>query len=91
MINHSDRGITHPSDTDTVQSETYHDKSLIEVSLILVILIQYSQKHTMINHCDRGITHPNDTDISFVLLNISSKFLSYLECYLPKRHKKVSK
>jgi hypothetical protein len=40
MINHSDRGITHPSDTDTVQSETYHDKSLIEVSLILVILIQ---------------------------------------------------
>jgi hypothetical protein len=25
-----------------------------------MILIQYSQKHTMINHCDRGITHPND-------------------------------
>jgi hypothetical protein len=28
MIYHSDRHITHLSDTDTVQSETYHDKSL---------------------------------------------------------------
>jgi hypothetical protein len=28
MINHCDRRITHLSDTDTVQSETYHDKSL---------------------------------------------------------------
>ena len=27
MINHCDRRITHLSDTDTVQSETYHDKS----------------------------------------------------------------
>ena len=35
---------------------------MIEESLILVILIQYSQKHTTINHCDRGITHPSDTD-----------------------------
>jgi hypothetical protein len=47
----------------------------------------------MINHCDRRIPHLSDTDISFVLFNISSKFLLYLECYLlsPKRHKKVSK
>ena len=54
-----------------------------------------SQRHTctMINHCDRRITHLSDTDISFVLFNISSKFVLYLECYLlsPKRHKKVSK
>jgi hypothetical protein len=27
MINHCDRLITHLSDTVTVQSETYHDKS----------------------------------------------------------------
>ena len=47
----------------------------------------------MINHCDRRITHLSDTDISFVLFNISSKFVLYLECYLlsPKMHKKVSK
>ena len=47
----------------------------------------------MINHCDRRITHLSDTDVSFVLFNISSKFLSYLECYSlsPKKHKKVSK
>jgi hypothetical protein len=47
----------------------------------------------MINHCDRRITHLSDTDISFVLFNISSKFVLHLECYLlsPKRHKKVSK
>jgi hypothetical protein len=47
----------------------------------------------MINHCDRHITDLSDTDISFVLFNISSKFLLYLECYLlsPKRHKKVIK
>jgi hypothetical protein len=37
--------------------------------------IQYSQRHTIINHCDRRITHLSDTDISFVLSNISSKFL----------------
>ena len=36
--------------------------------------IQYSQRHTMINHCDRRITHLSDLDISFVLLNIISKF-----------------
>ena len=62
MINHCDRLITLLSDTDTVQSETYHDKSLIDVSLMLVILIQYSQRRTMINHCDRRITHLTDTD-----------------------------
>ena len=28
MINHCDRRVTLLSDTDTVQSETYHDKSL---------------------------------------------------------------
>jgi hypothetical protein len=30
MINHCDRGITHLNDTDTVQAETYHDKSLCD-------------------------------------------------------------
>ena len=55
--------------------------------------LQYSQRDTMINHCDRRITHLSDTDISFVLFNISSKFLLYLECYFlsPKMYKKVSK
>jgi hypothetical protein len=47
----------------------------------------------MINHCDSCITHLGDLDISFVLLNISSKFLLHLECYLlsPKRYIKISK
>jgi hypothetical protein len=47
----------------------------------------------MINHCDRCITHLDEMDISFVLLNISSKFLLYLECNIlsPKMHKKVNK
>jgi hypothetical protein len=27
-----------------------------------VILIQYSQKHSVINHCDRPITLHSDTD-----------------------------
>jgi hypothetical protein len=47
----------------------------------------------MINHGDRRITHLGDLDISFVLLNISSKFLLHLECYLlsPKKHIKISK
>jgi hypothetical protein len=35
---------------------------------------------TMINHCDRHITHLGEMDISFALLNISSKFILYLEC-----------
>ena len=55
--------------------------------------VQYSQRDTRINHCDRRITLLSDTDISFVLFNISSKFLLYLEYYLlsPKMHKKVNK
>ena len=55
--------------------------------------VQYSQRHTMINHCDRRITLLGDLNTSFVLLNIFSKFLLHLECYLlsPKRHIKISK
>jgi len=46
----------------------------------------------MINHSDRRITLLGDLDISFVLYNISSKFLSHLECFLlsPKRHIKIN-
>ena len=53
--------------------------------------LQYS--HRVINHCDRRITHPGDLDTSFVLLDMSSKFLVHLECYLlsSKRHIKISK
>jgi hypothetical protein len=36
--------------------------AIIDLSLFLVILIQYSQRHTMINHCDRHITLLSDTD-----------------------------
>ena len=32
------------------------------MSLMLVILIQYSQRHTMINHLDRHVTNVSDTD-----------------------------
>jgi hypothetical protein len=35
--------------------------TVIDVSLLLVILIQYSQRHSMINHCDRHITLLSDT------------------------------
>jgi hypothetical protein len=35
---------------------------VIEVSLFLVILIQYSQRYSVINHCDRPITLLSDTD-----------------------------
>jgi hypothetical protein len=47
----------------------------------------------MINHCDRHITYLGDLDISFVLLNIFSKFLLHIEFYLlsPKRHIKIIK
>jgi len=47
-------------------------------------MVQYSQRHIVINHCecDKHITHFGNLDISFVLLNISSKFLLHLECYL---------
>jgi 7-cyano-7-deazaguanine synthase in queuosine biosynthesis len=66
---------------------------LVDKSYLETVIMQYSQRHTMINHCDRRITDLSDTDIFFVLFNISSKFLLYLECYLllPKMHKKVSK
>jgi hypothetical protein len=37
--------------------------------------IQYNQRHSVINHWDRYIAHLGDMDISFVLFNISSKFL----------------
>ena len=43
--------------------------------------VQYSQRHSVINHSDRRSTHLGDLDISFVLLNIFSKFLLHLECY----------
>ena len=60
---------------------------------IYIHILQYSQRHSVINHCDKYITHLGDLDISFVLLNISSKFLLHLECYLisPKRHIKIRK
>ena len=49
-------------------------------------------RHSVINHCDRHITHLSDLDTSFLPLNISSKFLLHLECYLlsPKRHSKTT-
>ena len=55
--------------------------------------VQYSQRHSATIQHDRHIIHPSDLDISFVLFNISSKFLLHLECYLlaPKRHTRISK
>jgi hypothetical protein len=50
---------------------------MIDVSLFLVILIQYSQRHSVINHCDRCITLLSDTDISFAL------FTLFTYIYLP--------
>jgi uncharacterized membrane protein YccF (DUF307 family) len=41
---------------------------VIDVSLILVILVQYIQRHTMINHCDRRITHLVDTDTVWFIM-----------------------
>jgi hypothetical protein len=38
--------------------------------------------HLQIKKSDRHNTHLGDLDISFVQLNISSKFLLHLECYL---------
>jgi hypothetical protein len=35
----------------------------------------------VINHCDRHITHLGDLDISFILLDISSKFLLHISCF----------
>ena len=57
--------------------------------LLFLCILQYSQRHNMIYIITcitvidiQGITHLSDLDISFVLLNISSKFLLHLECYL---------
>jgi hypothetical protein len=56
VINHCDRRITHLSDLDI---------SFVVLNIFskfLVILIQYSQRHSVINHCDRRITPLSDTD-----------------------------
>ena len=49
----------------------------------------------MINHCDRVSLILVILDTSFVLVNLSSKILLHLECYLLpsnyKRHIKISK
>jgi hypothetical protein len=37
MINHCDRCVTHLSDTDTVQSETYHDIDIYFAVYILYV------------------------------------------------------
>jgi hypothetical protein len=67
-------------------AENYYGDGMNILSLL--VLLQYSQRHSVINHCDRRITHLDDLDISFVLLKISSTFLLHLECYFisPKRH-----
>jgi hypothetical protein len=81
MINHCDRGIKkHISITkksDMSVTVIYHGMSLTvlyHLSLkFLVILIQYSQRHTMINHCDRRtcITQIlGDTDTAQIQLGL---------------------
>jgi len=45
---------------------------------MLVILIQYSQRHSMIIHCDRCITFLSDTEIPFGVFNL----LLHLICLL---------
>jgi hypothetical protein len=59
------------------QSVLLVEETMIDVSLFLVILIQYSQRHSVINHCDRCITLLSDTDISFAL------FTLFTYIYLP--------
>jgi hypothetical protein len=53
--------------------------SVLSVSLCgffyYYVFLSTVQRHSVINHCERQITHLGDLDISFVLLNISSKFL----------------
>jgi hypothetical protein len=51
-------------------------------SLFLVILIQYSQRHTMINHCDRRITLLSDTDICFALFNLFTYYYILNNTYI---------
>ena len=72
-------------------AENYYGDGMNILSLL--VLLQYSQRHSVINHCDRRITHLDDLDISFVLLKISSTFLLHLECYLllTKRHINIGK
>jgi hypothetical protein len=53
-----------------------------QVSEWAIFQLQYSQRHSVINHYDRRITHLDDLDISFILSNISLKFVLHLECYL---------
>ena len=62
-------------------------------NVLFYLYIQYRQRQSVINHCDRCIALLGDLDISFVLLNMSSKFHLHLECYIisPKRHIKISK
>jgi hypothetical protein len=47
---------------------------VIDVSLFLVILIQYSQRRSMVNHCDGRITLLSDTDISVGVCNLFTYF-----------------
>ena len=39
---------------------------MIDVSLFLVILIQYSERHSVIDHCDRRITLFSETDTEYI-------------------------
>ena len=56
MINHWDRHITLLSDTNTVVRDIAWLITLIDVSLFLVILIEYSLRYSVINQCDRHNT-----------------------------------
>jgi len=72
-----------------------NDQSVMILQNLMVlnsIVISLRTRYTMINQFDRHITLLGDLDISFVLYNISSKFLSHLECFLlsPKRHIKIN-
>ena len=60
---------------DLVRAVTCRDTLEHILAINRINVIQYSQGHTMINHCDRRITLLSDNDKSFVLFNISSKFL----------------
>jgi hypothetical protein len=57
-------------------------QTAVNCRLLLHISVQYSQRDTMINHCDRCNTRLGDLDISFVLLDIISKFLLQLRVLL---------
>ena len=54
--------------------------SILHVNYLMLSIVQYSQRHSVINHRERRITRLSDLNISFVLLNISSKFPLSLEC-----------